>query len=222
MSESHGQPECVDEHEIAMMRARMNGYIFPNTAVTGAERDALDAACRYQIEHERRQREMLEGEWLPDGTTEFTIGHFQMTFAGGRDLLPPHAQNHLRRGVRHSPARGPFVSRCGEGAGRMSLISAFLNEEATVRPFVRYGGGAVVYGEPYAIRCRMEPAPKSKVVYKNPDGSIVETVASALMFAQGEEIPVGSEVRCGDRSMRVIQCGVMRGFGAHHMEVLLE
>lgn len=83
MSENHGQSERVDEHEIAMMRARMDGYIFPNTAVTDAEKEALHAACLYQIEHERRQREALEGERLPDGTTGFTIGHFQMAFAEG-------------------------------------------------------------------------------------------------------------------------------------------
>lgn len=104
----------------------------------------------------------------------------------------------------------------------MSLIHAFLYDKVTVRPYVRFGGGACVYGEPYALPCRMEPAPKTKVVYKNPAGSIVETAASALMFAEGGEIPVNSEVRYGDRSMRVIQCSVMCGFGTHHLEVLLE
>ncbi|MDO5300861.1 MAG: hypothetical protein Q4F18_15650 [Clostridia bacterium] len=104
----------------------------------------------------------------------------------------------------------------------MSLMDAFLNEEVTVRPYARFGGGSIQYGEPYALACRMEPAPKTKTVYKNPDGSVVETAASALMFARGEEIPVNSEVRYGDRTMRVIQCSVMRSFGAHHLEVLLE
>ena len=104
----------------------------------------------------------------------------------------------------------------------MSLIEAFFDKEAIIRPYLRYGGGAPVYGEPQVRACRLEPAPNVKIVYKNASGSIVETVASALMFCTGEEIPVNSECTVGGRTMRVIKCPVMSGFAQHHLEVYLE
>ena len=57
----------------------------------------------------------------------------------------------------------------------------------------------------------------------NPDGSIAETVASALMFCPMPPIPVNSIVECEGAKMRVIQCSQMHGFGAYsHLEVQLE
>lgn len=104
----------------------------------------------------------------------------------------------------------------------MSVIGAFLNQEATVRPFERFGGGRVIYGEAQTRECRCEFGFRTKVVYKNPAGSIVETVSGALMFCEGEAIPINSEVVCEGCVMRVIACEPMRGLGPSHMEVLLE
>ena len=104
----------------------------------------------------------------------------------------------------------------------MSLIDALCTQRAVIRPYLRYAGGKTVYGEPETRACRLEPGPKTKVVYKNTDGSIVETVASALMFCPNPPIPIGSEVTCSGRTMRVIQCDQMRGFAPNHLEVLLE
>lgn len=104
----------------------------------------------------------------------------------------------------------------------MSLIGAFLSQSATIRPYERFGGGKTIYGEPETRACRCEFGFKTKVVYKNPAGSIVETVSNALMFVEGEIIPVNSEVTCESRTMRVIQCEPMLGLGPSHMEVLLE
>ena len=104
----------------------------------------------------------------------------------------------------------------------MSLIKPFLTEEITIEPFVRVGGGQIVYGEKETRPCRIEPAPNTKVVYKNPHGALAETVASATVFCEGEEIPVNSKVYCNGHEMRVIKCALMRGFGQHHLEVSLE
>lgn len=83
MDELHPQASEPTEDELSVMRARMNGYIFPNIPVTQEEQQAFEQAMRFQIEHERRQREALSGVTLPDGTTGFTIGHFQMSFEQG-------------------------------------------------------------------------------------------------------------------------------------------
>lgn len=83
MSENHGLPLELTPQERLTMRARMNGYIFPNVPVTQEEQEAFEAACALQIEHERHQREATAGMQLPDGTTGFVIGHFQMTFGDG-------------------------------------------------------------------------------------------------------------------------------------------
>lgn len=104
----------------------------------------------------------------------------------------------------------------------MSLIGAFLNQSVTIRPFERFGGGKAIYGEAQVRSCRCEFGFKTKVVYKNPAGSIVETVSGALMFLEGDMIPVNSEAVCEGRVMRVISCEPMRGLGPSHMEVLLE
>ncbi|MBR3795965.1 MAG: hypothetical protein IKK34_08055 [Clostridia bacterium] len=104
----------------------------------------------------------------------------------------------------------------------MSLIGAFLNQTAVIRPYVRFGGGQMIYGEREERDCRLQLGFKTKVVYKNPAGSIVETVSNALMFVEGDRIPVNSEVTCEEQTMRVIQCEPMRGLGPSHMEVLLE
>lgn len=104
----------------------------------------------------------------------------------------------------------------------MSLIKPFLTEEVTIEPYIRFGGGQILYGEPETRACRIEPAPNTKVVYKNPHGSLQETVASALMFCEGDEIPVNSKATVKGHEMRVIKCQLMRGFGQHHLEVSLE
>ena len=104
----------------------------------------------------------------------------------------------------------------------MSLIGVFLNQTAIIEPFLRAGNGKLIYDKAEERACRVEYGFKTKVVYKNPSGAIVETVSSALMFVEGELIPVNSQVKCDDVTMRVIQCEPMRGFGPSHLEVLLE
>ena len=76
----------------------------------------------------------------------------------------------------------------------MSLIDMLMTQEARIKPFERYAGGKTLYGIEEVRKCRMEFGKKTKVVYKNPDGSIVETVASALMFCPMPPIPVNSIV----------------------------
>ena len=104
----------------------------------------------------------------------------------------------------------------------MSLISPFLMDTCEITSFLRRGSGGPLYGEPETRNCRMEPAPNTKIVYKNPSGSIVETAASQLMFCEGTPVPVHSIVTWQGKRMRVIRCSEMAGFGPHHLEVYLE
>lgn len=104
----------------------------------------------------------------------------------------------------------------------MSLMTRFLTEEMSVKPYVRFGAGKTIYGEPEVRRCRVEPADNVKIVYKNPSGTITETVASALIFCEGSPIPINSIVNFHGRETRVIDCKEMYGFGLHHLEVSVE
>ena len=104
----------------------------------------------------------------------------------------------------------------------MGFISAFLTETITIEPYERFGGGEILYGPPEERPCRIQPIPETKIVYKNPSGSLVETVAAALIFCEGEEIPVNSKITCKGHEHRVIKCALMRGFGQHHLEVTID
>lgn len=98
----------------------------------------------------------------------------------------------------------------------MSLIDMLMTQEARIKPFERYAGGKALYGLEEVRKCRMEFGKKTKVVYKNPDGSIVETVASALMFCPMPPIPVNSIIECEGTKMRVIES---RNYGKWHRKL---
>lgn len=83
MTELHEQGVACTWNEMEAMRARMRGFILPSVVKTPREEEAFDAACRYQIEHERQHAEAMGGKTLPEGATGFTIGHFSMTFESG-------------------------------------------------------------------------------------------------------------------------------------------
>lgn len=102
------------------------------------------------------------------------------------------------------------------------MIEPLLIHQATITPYIRQGSSGPLYGDPEVRHCRMEPGIQNKVVYKNPSGSIQETVAGMLMFCLGDPIPVQSRVVWEGREMRVIRCQEMMGMGRHHLEVDLE
>lgn len=83
MPDMHTQAVEPTEDELKFMQARMNGYIFPNSPVTDEEKEAYKDACLFQIEHERKIKEALSNQTLPDGVTAFQIGHFSMQFQAG-------------------------------------------------------------------------------------------------------------------------------------------
>lgn len=63
------------------MRDRMYAYIFPNTPRTDSEKAAFEKAIRYQYEHEATAA--MNGQQVPNGVTEFSIGDFSMHFEDG-------------------------------------------------------------------------------------------------------------------------------------------
>ena len=83
MPEFHSEAKKPTKDELISMRARMNAFIFPNVPVTEPEKRAFEHAVKLQIEHERRQLKALHGNEMPDGVTQFTIGHFTMAFEQG-------------------------------------------------------------------------------------------------------------------------------------------
>ena len=102
------------------------------------------------------------------------------------------------------------------------MMEFLLVQQATIVPYLRQGSSGPLYGEPEVRKCRMEPGPGHKVVYKKPGGVIQETVANVLMFCLGDPIPVYSKVIWDGLEMMVVRCQQMMGMGLHHLEVDLE
>lgn len=71
------------ESEMQSMRDRMRGFILPSVVRTDQEKEAFETACLYQIEHERKLLELMGGQEIPRGVTDFEIGHFSMAFESG-------------------------------------------------------------------------------------------------------------------------------------------
>lgn len=97
-----------------------------------------------------------------------------------------------------------------------------LTQEAEILPWLRYAEGEDLYGPAQTRPCRLQRRRQEKVVYKNPDGTIDETVAHATMFCEGEPIPPRSRVTVEGEEFIVLNCYQARGFGPHHLEVTLE
>ena len=104
----------------------------------------------------------------------------------------------------------------------MGLIEMFFAQEAVITPFVREGDAEPVYGESETRKCRMERGKHLQHTYKNPSGSLDQTVANAKMFCEGEPIPERSLVVCDGQEFVVIDCEVKNGFADNHLEVYLE
>lgn len=103
----------------------------------------------------------------------------------------------------------------------MPLIEAFFKQTATIRPYLREGGGGPLYGEEETRACRMERGRHIQTVYKYVDGQVDEVLANAKMFCIGDLIPEKSLVIYDGQEMTVIQCKVATGFKDHHLEVYL-
>lgn len=73
-AELHGQTDG--------MRERILAFIFPNVPKTEEEREAVERAVAFQIDHEKAIRDSLEVDDvnLPNGVSSFTIGNFSMSF----------------------------------------------------------------------------------------------------------------------------------------------
>lgn len=100
----------------------------------------------------------------------------------------------------------------------MSLPPESLVHAATVEPYTGSGAYGDVYGAPFSIPCYVE---QQNSVVIAPDGD--DTVASATLYADlGPELPPGSKVTYGGRTMRVITVAVLDDGGEEsHLEVAL-
>ena len=102
------------------------------------------------------------------------------------------------------------------------MIGLFLMDLCRIQPYLGQDRTGPRYGPEEERRCRMEPGQRSRQVYKNPSGAIVENARETLMFTTGEAIAPESRVSWRGRDMRVLSCREMRGFSDHHLEVTLE
>ena len=104
----------------------------------------------------------------------------------------------------------------------MGMIEAFFTQTVTIKNYVRQGSGEPIYGKMEMRKCRIESGLNMKTVYKNPDGQIDQTVASARMFCVGPPIPPRSIVTFEGQELTVINCRDHGGFANDHLEVYLE
>ena len=104
----------------------------------------------------------------------------------------------------------------------MALIVLFFTQSVTIRPFIRYGAGEAIYGEPETRKCRLERGKKLKNGRMGSSGVIEEIPAGARMYCVGSPIPTGSIVEYGDRDYVVTECRILNGFMDDHLEVALE
>jgi hypothetical protein len=105
----------------------------------------------------------------------------------------------------------------------MGIISAFLTDTATVKPYIRDGSGKPVFGTTYDVKCRIQNGKKRVDLAINVSGVVEAAIAEATMFTTGPAIQPKSVVTFGTREYIVITCNEKRGFGnMAHLEVLLQ
>lgn len=83
MADIHGAFDAPTEEELAAMRPRVKAFIFPSIPRADFEVEAFNQAVDYQIQHEKTQAAILQGQAIPDGVSSFSIGNFSMSFANG-------------------------------------------------------------------------------------------------------------------------------------------
>ena len=102
----------------------------------------------------------------------------------------------------------------------MGLIALLLNQECTVRPYIRMGGGEPLFGEEETRPCRLERG-QHQVCFRRDSGQTDQVEARARLFCEGGEIPPGSRVTCEGESYTVANCVGYRRFDLDHQEVYL-
>lgn len=83
MSDIHKVVAEPSEHDLELLRDKMNAFIFPNIPVTAEETEAYDKAVQYQYEHEMTILEQMNEVGIPEGAASFRIGDFSMNFEDG-------------------------------------------------------------------------------------------------------------------------------------------
>lgn len=75
--------EYADDEKYQAMLPRMRAFIFPSIPRLDFEVAAFNKAILYQIEHEDKISEAMNGQVLPQGVNSFNIGDFAMSFGSG-------------------------------------------------------------------------------------------------------------------------------------------
>lgn len=83
MPDIHKTLEEPTPDEIEAMIPRIRAFIFPSIPRTDEERSAFDRAVYFQINHEKSQVALTNGQQLPEGVSSFSIGDFSMSFGSG-------------------------------------------------------------------------------------------------------------------------------------------
>lgn len=117
-----------------------------------------------------------------------------------------------------------FSTEAWRGGRNVALIDFVLNQECTIRPWLRSASGEDIYGEPETRKCRLQTGKilSNTTVYIHSDGAMDVQHANAKMYCTGEPIPNRSIVECGGRSFIVLNCYEARGFTGDHLEVQLQ
>lgn len=77
------ESEYAEDEYFQAMVPRMKAFIFPSIPRLDFETEAFNKAVLYQIEHEQKLAETLNGQAMPQGVKSFDIGNFSMSFQDG-------------------------------------------------------------------------------------------------------------------------------------------
>lgn len=80
MADVHIVCPAPTEVELEMMRDKVRAFIFPNEPRLPSQVEAFEKACTYQIAHEKTIAAQCGDNAIPQGTTSFRIGEFEMSF----------------------------------------------------------------------------------------------------------------------------------------------
>ncbi|MBQ8159690.1 MAG: hypothetical protein IJ083_02970 [Clostridia bacterium] len=99
-----------------------------------------------------------------------------------------------------------------------------MTEVCTVRPYLRQGSGGAVYGEERTYPCRLEKAEHLIYPRLGVQGAQQAAPSRARLFVRAEpqDFRAKSRVMVDGEEYFVQDTEAMRGFGLHHLEVILQ
>ena len=101
------------------------------------------------------------------------------------------------------------------------MIRFCLNQTAGIRPFLRETMDGEVFGDMEVRPCRLEEDLQIRSVLRGFHGEVENEKARAILYTEGEPVPVRSRVTVDNREYTALSCAVYRGFPGSYLEVLL-